>query len=271
MPHSRSFLLSGLFVLLLGAPAFHNVHPAWWQGADAARHAAPDRLGTRVSTLASAFEGVLGVAAYHIESGRRFGFNASEPFPMASVYKLPITVAVLHQVDRGRLRLDSTITVHPSDFAPHHSPLAEEAGGRPVSRTPGHLLGAMLGYSDNTASDVLLRLVGGPDAVQERLAELGVEGVRVDRSEREMALDRTGVGALPEGEAWSRERFAELEASVPAGRRDLAHQRYLNDPRDVVAIFIKDAEAEAFSERERLIAEVARSLYTDLVEHSKNR
>lgn len=230
MYHSK-LALSGMAVFLLWV--FGTANYRFAEGrADSAVDLASDSLEATVLALTRAFEGTVGVAAYHIESGRSFGFNENERFPMASVYKLPIAIAVLHQVDTGRLRLDSTVTVRPIDFAPHHSPLAQEAAGQAVRRTVEQLMVAMLGYSDNTASDVLLHLAGGAPAVQKHLTSLGIEGVRVDRSEREMALDRSGVGSLPEGTTWSREGFHELENEVPADRRARAQQSFLGDARD---------------------------------------
>ena len=47
----------------------------------------------------------------------------------------------------------------------------------------------MVSISDNTASDALLALVGGPPSVSRRIAELGVGNIRVDRSEKQMTAD----------------------------------------------------------------------------------
>ena len=109
---------------------------------------------------------------------------------MRSVYKLPIALSVLRAVETGRLRLDSVITVTPAEFAPNHSPLRESARGQSVSVTVDSLLMLMIADSDNTASDVLLRLAGGPGHVMLDLDAIGVGGVRVDRYERELLSAR---------------------------------------------------------------------------------
>jgi beta-lactamase class A len=108
---------------------------------------------------------------------------------MGSVYKFPIALAVLRRVDAGTLSLDQTVTIEPKDFSPGWSPLRDRANERPITLTVGELLRHMVSISDNTASDALLELVGGPRAVTTRMAELGFSAIRVDRSEKQMAAD----------------------------------------------------------------------------------
>lgn len=109
---------------------------------------------------------------------------------MRSVYKLPIAISTLRRVDAGQLRLDSLVTVTAADFAPNHSPLRDGAAGKPISVSVDSLLMLMIAESDNTASDVLLRLAGGPGAVTRDVNALGVSEIRVDRTERELASAR---------------------------------------------------------------------------------
>ena len=134
-------------------------------------------------------DAVIGVAAMHIESGRRLTLRENERFPMGSDYKFPIGIAILHRVDKGELALNKKITIEPKDFAAGFSPLRDNADGKPITLTIGELLRHMVSISDNTASDTLLRLAGGPHAVSERMAQLGVGGIRIDRSETQIAAD----------------------------------------------------------------------------------
>lgn len=134
-------------------------------------------------------DAVIGVSAIHLESGKRLSIRNTERFPMGSVYKFPIALAVLRRVDAGTLSLDQKVTIGPRDVSPGWSPLRDRASKRPITLTVGELLRHMVSISDNTASDVLLALAGGPRAVTTRMAELGFSAIRVDRSEREMAAD----------------------------------------------------------------------------------
>ena len=66
--------------------------------------------------IAPAAKGRVGVAAQLLESGETADLHGEEHFPMHSVYKLPISMAVLQRVDRGELKLDQKVKVKPSDF-----------------------------------------------------------------------------------------------------------------------------------------------------------
>lgn len=134
-------------------------------------------------------DAVIGVSAIHLESGKRLSVRNTERFPMGSVYKFPIALAVLRRADSGALSLARSVTIEPRDFAPGWSPLRDRANNRPIVLTVGELLQHMVSNSDNTASDALLRLVGGPQVVTTRLAELGFSAIRTDRSETQMAAD----------------------------------------------------------------------------------
>lgn len=141
-------------------------------------------------------DAVIGVAALHLEEGTRFEVRPRERFPMGSVYKFPIAIAVLHRVDRKTLSLDQRVTIDPKDFSPGWSPIRDRAYGHPVTLTIAELLREMVSVSDNTACDALLRLVGGGPAVTLRLRQIGVTGIRVDRLEREMAADLGKPGGV---------------------------------------------------------------------------
>ncbi len=114
--------------------------------------------------------------------------HGEQRFPMQSVYKLPIGMAVLHQVDLGRLNLTQQVQIGPSDLVPpsRGSPIRDKFP-HGTKMTVSELLAAMMSVSDGTASDVLLKLVGGPEQVTAYLRGLGVRDVVVATSERAMA------------------------------------------------------------------------------------
>jgi beta-lactamase class A len=134
-------------------------------------------------------DAVIGVTAIHVESGRRISVRGSERFPMGSVYKVPIALAALRRIDTGTMSLRDEVTIEPKDFAPGHSPLRDDAHGKPITLTMRELLRHTVSMSDNTASDHLMGLLGGPQAVSTRMAELGVGGIHVNRTEKQMSKD----------------------------------------------------------------------------------
>lgn len=133
-------------------------------------------------------DAVIGVSAIHLESGRRVGVRGSERFPMGSVYKFPIVLAALQRVEAGTLKLDQKITIEPKDFSPAWSPLRDDAKGKPITITVRELLRYTVSISDNTACDNTIALLGGPAPVSKQMAELGVPGIRIDRTEKTIAM-----------------------------------------------------------------------------------
>lgn len=133
--------------------------------------------------------GHVGYAAQDLDSGRTISRFASERFPMGSVYKLPIAIALLHRVDRSQLSLAQPVTIEPREFAPGWSPIRDNAHGQPVTLTIAKLLDALVSDSDNTAGDVSQRLIGGSAVVTARLRALGIRKVRIDRTEAQIAHD----------------------------------------------------------------------------------
>jgi beta-lactamase class A len=189
-------------------------------------------LERAIKRHAEASGGIVGVSAIHIESGRRISLNGDLRFPMASVYKVPIALQLLHKVDRGELRLHDPITLSAHDFRPGHSPITDFANNKPMTLTVERLLELMLGESDNSASDALLRLAGGPAAVTARMQALGVAGIDVSRPEGQLILNHRGVRELPPESEWTMALLDSLSAKITQAEREAAAAAYANDPRD---------------------------------------
>jgi beta-lactamase class A len=109
-----------------------------------------------------------GLAALDLRTGELIGVRADEPFPMASTVKVAIAANYLAQVDNGRRSLDRKI------------------GGRSAAT----LLEAMIVHSDNHATDLLLRDLGGPGTVEAWLEQHGLQGMRIDRTIAQLLRDR---------------------------------------------------------------------------------
>jgi beta-lactamase class A len=176
--------------------------------------------------------GQLGVMGMVVESGRGIGHRGGEAFPMASTYKLPIALAVLAKVDSGRISLDDSVRLTPADYRLGPSPVTEDlpAGGGPV--TVRAMVQSMMMFSDNTATDALMRLAGGPQAVTAHLRSRNIDGIRVDRYEGQVYLDYNGVVQAPAPAEWTPEGVQRLIDSVPAAEKQAAKDRFFNDVRD---------------------------------------
>jgi beta-lactamase class A len=126
----------------------------------------------------------VGFTATVLETGESVSLNGDQRFPMQSVYKFPIAMAVLDRVDRGKLKLDQKIRVKTSDIVRGSQILDQKSIG--LEFTLAQLLKYMVSDSDNTACDVLLRLVGEPKIVTQYLRGLGVKDIVVANTEQEL-------------------------------------------------------------------------------------
>src|SRR5262249_45900395 len=153
------------------------------------------QLQTRLDALVRTAPGRVGVAVLDLESGDRAEGRGRDPAPMASVFKVPTAIAVLRRTQARSVPLSTVAHVRSEDRAPAWSPLAQRVPGAGLDLTLDALLEAMIADSDNTAVDVLLRWMGGPAEVTAAIHRLGLRGIRVDRSERELAYALWGVAA----------------------------------------------------------------------------
>jgi beta-lactamase class A len=134
--------------------------------------------------------GRVGVAVMLLESHESVELRGDERFPMHSVYKLPIAMAVLRLVDKGEIQLEQTVKVEKTDFVRKgmYSPIRDKYP-QGAQLTIAKLLRYAVAESDGTASDVLLKLTGGTRGVMLFLNDINVPGVNVVNSEKEIGRD----------------------------------------------------------------------------------
>ena len=113
--------------------------------------------------------------------------------PMQSVFKLPLALAVLHQVEQKKLALDQPVRFLPEDriLPKTYSPLQDKYPDADVDVPLRTLLQMAVSVSDNAAADILLRLAGGPNVVSQYIAALGITGFHLQDNEHAMHRDVT--------------------------------------------------------------------------------
>jgi beta-lactamase class A len=190
------------------------------------------RLERQIENVSAATDGVVGVAAFHMETNRAVSVRGGEAFPMASAFKLPIAVQILSLVDEGKLTLDKMDSLAPSDLHPGSGRLTDLFFHPGVSLSIANLLELAIVISDNSAADILLREAGGPAAVTARMRSLGLTGIRVDRSTAQLISDWQGVTSLPPESQWTREMWDPLFNAVPERDHMAARRAQMKDPRD---------------------------------------
>jgi beta-lactamase class A len=181
-----------------------------------------------LAAIAAPVGGELGVAAHSLETGERIEIRAEEPFPLASVFKVPVMVAVLRAVDAGLVALDERLDLREADKSPGGPLIFCHADLQPTVRD---LLLFMITLSDNTATDLLWRRIGMA-AVNHAMEELGLNGIDCFMPGREFFLIEAGFGsdwAGIEADATVR-RWRELAGS---GRLGVAYRRLLEEAQEL--------------------------------------
>jgi beta-lactamase class A len=187
-------------------------------------------LQAELSHLAQPADGIVGVAAWRLDgAGPKVLVNADQAFPMASTFKVAVAGKVLSDVDAGRVSLDQLVQV-PHAMMVESEGLASTFRYEGVSVSVKNLLELMLTVSDNTATDVLTKLAGGPAAVTAWVRGQGIDGLRVDRDTAGLIRD---FYHLPPGPSFPESLDAALKANPKLGDiGDKPDAKFDKDPRD---------------------------------------
>jgi beta-lactamase class A len=152
---------------------------------------AQENLRVRVMSIATEAKGQVSTACLLPGSKLNCSMNEMGHPPMQSVFKLPVVITALHQVERGKLSLKQKVRFLASDrILPHtHSALQDKYPKGDVDVPLEALLHGAIVDSDNVAADIVLRAVGGPQAVNQYITLLGVVGFHLENGEDGLASD----------------------------------------------------------------------------------
>jgi beta-lactamase class A len=146
-----------------------------------------DSLRSDIERIAKAAKGKVGVAIMSLEDDDTLSVLGRNHFPMQSVYKFPLAMFVLHLVDSGKFSLDQKIHVSRKDLPDDTwSPLREQYPAGNIDITIMDLLKYSVSKSDNNATDILFRTVGGPKKVQNYIRSIGIKGIAIAKTEQQM-------------------------------------------------------------------------------------
>ncbi|WP_458315616.1 class A beta-lactamase [Mycolicibacterium brisbanense] len=173
-------------------------------------------LDDQIAGLEKRNNASIGVFAANVDSNRTVAHRADETFAMCSTFKGYAAGRVLQQVDRGQLALDTRIFIDPSAIVAN-SPVTEERTGADMSI--GELCQAALQHSDNTAGNLLLKLIDGPPGITAFARSIGDNRTRLDRWET--ALNSAIPGDL---------RDTSTPAALGAGYRAMLTGDVLSPP-----------------------------------------
>lgn len=146
-----------------------------------------DVLLNRIEQIISQKDATVGISIIGRNGKDTVSINGDRKFPMQSVFKFHIALAVLSEVDKGNLSLNQEIEITKENLLPENiwSPLRDENpnGG---SFTIKKLIQYTVSHSDNTACDVLIKLVGSPKKVEDYIKKSGIQEIEITYNEKDM-------------------------------------------------------------------------------------
>jgi len=139
-----------------------------------------NKLHKQIAGYAEALDGVVGLAAIDLTTGRTICFQCETQFATASSIKIPILMGMFRAMRAGEFTIDGKVTLEKKDIvggSGHLNPTIEKG---PLTITVRELMTAMIETSDNTATNRCIRMVG-MERVNRILADLGFHAIRLQR------------------------------------------------------------------------------------------
>jgi len=145
-----------------------------------------DLLRQKIEQIVSANNAVVGVAICGNNGKDTLSINGGKHFPMQSVFKFHIALALLSEIDKGKFSLDQKLKIEKEDLLPNiYSPIKEKYPDG-TTLTIAEILNYTITKSDGIGCDLLLKLMGGPQVVEDYFAQNNFKDVSIKINEEVM-------------------------------------------------------------------------------------
>jgi beta-lactamase class A len=145
--------------------------PIWFVTSKELRNDNSETAAQALAKIEKRLGGRLGVAAWDTGTGKRMEHRVNERFPMCSTFKFLAVAAILSRVDTKGEKLDRLIHYRKDDLL-EYAPITKKHVQQGM--TLSALCAAAMQYSDNTAANLLLAALGGPDHVTATLVHWAI-------------------------------------------------------------------------------------------------
>ena len=146
-------------------------------------------LENRIDSLLNGKKATVGIAVW-TDKGDMLRYNDHVHFPLLSVFKFHVALAVLDKMDKQSISLDSIVSIKASQMLPNtYSPLRKKFPDQDFTITLRELMQYSISQSDNNACDILFRVFGGPAATDEYLRSMGLRDFAIEATEDDMHRD----------------------------------------------------------------------------------
>jgi beta-lactamase class A len=172
----RSAKVVGLLITLL-----------WISSDSFGQKLSEEPLAERLQQIIDTSGAKVGVAVTGLDFPSNIHLNDNRRYPMQSVFKFPLALAVLNQVDKGQLSLTQIIHIPQESLdTATWSPLVKKYPHQSIDIALGDLLRYTVSQSDNNGCDALFNVVGGTKVVNEYLKSIGITYINIAATESEM-------------------------------------------------------------------------------------
>ena len=130
-------------------------------------------LKTQVQVLATENPNLTaGIFVVDLDTGTYLNFNGDVTFASASTIKVPILVAFFQAVDQGKVQLDQMLTLKTEHIAGGSGEMQDQPVGTKYSAL--EVAKKMIVVSDNTATNMIIELLGGAEVLNQQFATWGL-------------------------------------------------------------------------------------------------
>lgn len=145
-----------------------------------------DVLRKDIEKVIAGKKAVVGVAIVGGDGRDEVLVNGGRRFPMQSVFKFHIGLKMMAEIDKGKFSLDQRIEIKKDELLPGlYSPIRDKYP-EGTTLTIAEILEYTVSLSDNVGCDVLLKLLGGPSAVEEYFVKNKIKDVSIKINEEVM-------------------------------------------------------------------------------------
>ncbi|MDY3352384.1 RASA family extended-spectrum class A beta-lactamase [Riemerella anatipestifer] len=125
-----------------------------------------NNLKNQIEEIISSKNGDFGISIID-ENNNIIEINGNKSYPLLSTFKFPIALTTLHKVENGELSMQQQIFIKKEELLENTwSPFKEKYPNGNISISLEEALNWMIVYSDNNMTDIILRLIGGTNAVE---------------------------------------------------------------------------------------------------------
>ena len=144
-------------------------------------------LKKEINQITKGKNAIVAVSVLDFETGKSIDVNGDKKLPMLSVFKFHIALAVLDQVDEGKLNLNQKILIKKSELLENTwSPIREKYPQGNIEMPLSELLKYTVAQSDNNGCDILIRLLGGTENIQKYINNKGIKDFTIKANEEKM-------------------------------------------------------------------------------------